>query len=94
MEIFQLERLPPDDFQSSAALVDAADLKLFKSISNNPTHVLRHYFADKPEYSRSLRTQAHNFVLPPKEDKNFFSLSTYAAFKSHWDNTCDFLYKL
>src|SRR6218665_297553 len=37
MEIFQLERLPPDDFQSSAALVDAADLNsLSRSLITQP----------------------------------------------------------
>src|SRR6218665_306593 len=61
----------PRDFPCLAALVDEADRKLFRSISHNPTHVLHHYFIDKPGSCHTLRTRAHNFVLPIKDDKNF-----------------------
>lgn len=73
----------PQDFPSLTALVDEADGKLFRPISNNPTHHLHHYFIDKPACGFSLRTQALNFVLPPKDDKNFVLRSTYVALKSH-----------
>jgi len=73
----------PRDFPCLAALVDEADRKLFRSISHNPTHILHHYFIDKPESGHTLRTWAHNFVLPIKDVKNFVSHSTYATLKTH-----------
>ena len=71
---------------------DDADGKLYRSISHNPTHVLRHYFIDKPKSGYSIRTRAYNFVLPSKDDKNFVSRSrptSYATLKSTGLNYCD-----
>src|SRR6218665_3582313 len=61
---------------------------LMMRIENSQVHisqpyVLRHYFIDKPESGHTLRTRAHNFVLPKKDDKNFVSRSTYATLKTH-----------
>jgi len=66
------EYLPPD-FPDLATLVEGADAKLFNSIRNNSTHVLRHYLIDKPVPVRSLGAKAHNFVLQPKDNINFVS---------------------
>src|SRR6218665_421847 len=58
-----------------ATLVEDAD----NSIRHNSTHVLRHYLKDKPVPARSLRARAHNFVLPPKDNRNFVSRALYEA---------------
>jgi len=52
---------------------------VFKSNSQCPSHVLRHLLTDKPTSSRSLRVRAHNFVLPPKDNRNFLSRALYNA---------------
>jgi len=70
--------LPPD-FPDLATLVEDADTKLFNSIRHNSTHVLRHYLIDKPAPVRSLRARAHNFVRPPKDNRNFVSRALYEA---------------
>jgi len=67
----------PADFPNLATLVEDADTKLFNSIRHNSTHVLRHYLIDKPVPVRSLRARAHNFVLPPKDNRNFVSRALY-----------------
>src|SRR6218665_270747 len=61
----------PVDFPLFAALVTEADLRLFKSISANPYHVLRHYFRQREPTGYSLRPRAHSFALPAKDDRNF-----------------------
>src|SRR6218665_3045252 len=70
-------RLP--NFPDLATLVEDADTKLFNSIPHNSAHVLRHYLTDKPVPARSLRAMAHNFVLPPKDNRNFVSRALYEA---------------
>jgi len=70
--------LPPD-FPDLATLVEDADTKLFNSIRHNSNYVLRHYLVDKPVLVRSFRARAHNFVLPPKDNRNFVSRSLYEA---------------
>src|SRR6218665_305034 len=69
----------PTDFPSVETLAVEADRNLFKSISQCPSHVLRHLLKDKPTSSRSLRARAHNFVLPPKDNRNFLSRVLYSA---------------
>jgi len=46
---------------------------LYVCLDDWMTHVLRHYLIDKPVPSCSLQARAHNFVLPPKDDRNFVS---------------------
>ena len=67
------------DFPSVETLAEEADRNLFKTISQCPSHVLRHLLTDKPTSSRSLRVRAHNFVLPPKDNSNFLSRALYNA---------------
>src|SRR6218665_1877670 len=62
-----------------AALVTEADLKLFKSISTNPYHVLRHYFRQREPTGYSLRPRAHSFALPAKDDRNFIPCLLYGV---------------
>src|SRR6218665_3921783 len=68
--------LPPD-FPSFETLADEADRKLLKSISEWQTYVLRHLLTDKPISTRPLRVMAHNFILPPKGNRNFVSMVLY-----------------
>src|SRR6218665_3613556 len=62
----------PTDFPSVETLALEADRNIFKTISQCPSHVLRHLLKDKPTSSRSLRVRAHNFVLPLKTIGIFF----------------------
>src|SRR6218665_2903976 len=65
----------PTDFPNSTTLAQDADYDLFNSIRRKKTHVLRHYFVEKPISTRSLRERAHNFVLPTRDNRNFVSRS-------------------
>src|SRR6218665_265427 len=69
----------PMDFPDFATLAEDADHNLFNSIRRNKTHVLRHYFVEKPISTRLLRERAHNFVLPPTDNTNFVSRALYKA---------------
>src|SRR6218665_4057686 len=61
------------------SLAEEADRRLFKSINQCQTHVLRHLFIDNPTSTRSLRLRAHNFILPLKDNRNFVSRVLYEA---------------
>src|SRR6218665_3372815 len=65
----------PSDFPDLSALAEDADCKLFSTIRRNNTHVLRHYFIDKPVPSE----RAHNIVLPPRDNRNFVSRALYTS---------------
>src|SRR6218665_561603 len=41
--------------------------------------VLGHYFIEKPVPTRLLRERSHNFVLPPRDNRNFISRALYKA---------------
>src|SRR6218665_166028 len=69
----------PTDFPSVETLAEEADRNLFKSISQCPSHVLRHLLKNKPTSLRSLSIRAHNYVLPPKDNRNFLSRVLYSA---------------
>src|SRR6218665_135757 len=62
---------------SVETLAKEADRNPFKSISQCPSHVQRHLLKDKPTSSRSHHVRAHNFVLPPKDNRNFLSRVLY-----------------
>ena len=47
----------PSDFSTIESLVDEADRKLFKSTSQNRTHVLRHLFTVKPTPTRPFTSK-------------------------------------
>src|SRR6218665_2037536 len=61
----------PADFPSLEALATEDDLKLFKSISSNPFHILRHYIRQREPTGYGLRPRTHSFALPAKDDRNF-----------------------
>jgi len=69
----------PVDFPSFEELARLADEGLFRSISSNPDHVLRHYFKDKNHTGHNLRPRGHNVALPRKDTCNFVSRILYAA---------------
>src|SRR6218665_2399358 len=69
----------PVGFPSFAALATEADLRLFKSISANPYHVLGHYFRQRETTRYSLRPRVHSFALPAKDDRNFIPLLLYGV---------------
>ena len=51
----------PENSSSFEELARDADLGLFRSISSNPFHVLRHYFPEREHTGYNLRPRAHNF---------------------------------
>src|SRR6218665_459913 len=61
----------PYDFPSIETLANEADRKLLKSISQCPSHVLRHLLIEKPTSGCSLCPRAHNFIQPPKDNRNY-----------------------
>src|SRR6218665_1024394 len=69
----------PTDFPDFATLAENADHNLFNSIRRHKTRVLRHYFVEKPISTRLLRERAHNFVLPPRDNRNFVFRALYKA---------------
>ena len=68
----------PTEFPDFATLAEDADHNLFNSIRRNKT-ILRHYFVEKSISTRLLRERAHNFVLPPRDNRNFVSRTLYKA---------------
>jgi len=60
----------PTNFLIVETIAEEANRNLFKSISQCPSHVLRHLLIDKPTSSRSLRVRAHNLT---KDNRNFLS---------------------
>src|SRR6218665_2409888 len=69
----------PTDFPDFASLAEDADHNLFNSIRRNKTHVLRHYFVERSISNRLLHERAHNFVLPPRDNRKFVSRALYKA---------------
>src|SRR6218665_3533444 len=67
----------PADAHSIPALVDQAEAGLFRSIHLNPAHVLRHLLPPTVQHAYRLRPRPHNYVLPPKDDKNFIPRHLY-----------------
>src|SRR6218665_465693 len=57
---------------------------LLKSISQCPSDVLQHLPIDNPTSSRSLCVMAHNFLFPPKDNRNFLSRVLYNAICLLW----------
>src|SRR6218665_690774 len=72
----------PDDFPTVESLAGVADHKLFVSIAGNLHHVLRRHYHEKKSSGHNLRTQAHNYLLPEKDDRNFVSRSIKAELKA------------
>ena len=54
-------------------LCRAADDKLFNKILKNPNHVLHRFLPETKTMQYSLRPRRHGFILPTKDDRNFFN---------------------
>ena len=71
----------PEEFPFFVELTRSSDSGLFKSISSNPDHVLRHNLSDKKPSGHNLhvRTRAHGFALPIKDSRNVVSSILYGT---------------
>src|SRR6218665_3079267 len=61
----------PEAAPDAKTLAREADGRLFKSILLDPNHVLRKHFPDTRPTKYNLHPRAHEFKLPPKDDRNF-----------------------
>src|SRR6218665_2168047 len=68
--------LPPGH-PSYEVLAGKADERLLKSITSNPSHVLRKYLPKLKNTGHNLRPRAHGYELPPKDDLNFIPRTLY-----------------
>ena len=68
----------PSDFLSVETLAEEADRNLL-SQSHNVHFFLLHFLIDKPTSSQSFRVRAHNFLLPPKDNRHVVSRALYNA---------------
>jgi len=60
-------------------MVRAAEDKLLSAVSSNQFQVLRRLFPPTIERKYSLLPRKHDFVLPPKDDKNFIPRVLYSS---------------
>src|SRR6218665_2788535 len=60
-------------------MVREAEDKLLPAVTSNQFHVLRHLFPPNIERKYSIRPRKHDFVLPPKDDKNFIPKVLYIS---------------
>ena len=67
----------PSSVQSAEKLEREADTALFRAIVSNPLHVLRRFFPELRQNKYNLRLRSHEFVLPPKDDRNFIPRLLY-----------------
>ena len=56
---------------------DRIESNLFKSISTNSHHALHDLLPPIKPQKYNLRPRGHNFILPPKDDRNFISRCLY-----------------
>src|SRR6218665_1834222 len=69
----------PEDFPSYVELARSSDAGLFKSISSNPDHVLRHYLTDKKPSGQNRHPRAHGLALLIKDSRHFVSRTLYGV---------------
>src|SRR6218665_924629 len=55
---------------SADGIAAKADEALFSVICMNPIHVLGSFLSHPKQHRYQLRTRAHSFSLPPKDDRN------------------------
>ena len=67
----------PGDSPAISEMVREAEDKLLSAVASNQFHVLRCLFPPTIEHKYSLRPRKHDFVLPPKDDKNFIPRVLY-----------------
>src|SRR6218665_3996639 len=76
--------LPPGH-PSYEVLAGKADERLLKSITSNPSHVLRKYLPKLKNTGHNLRPRAHGHELPPKDDPSFIPRTLYyALLRKYW----------
>ena len=68
--------LPPNA-PAAEQLAVAADDSLFRAIISDQSHVLRRFLPESRSHSYNLRTRAHEYKLPPKDNRNFISRLLY-----------------
>ena len=71
--------LPGDSPAVSHEMVREAEDKLLSAVTSNQFHVMRRLFPPTIERKYSLRPRKHDFVLPPKDDKNFIPRVLYSS---------------
>ena len=67
------------DFPAVSEMVREAEDKLLSAVTSNQFHVLRRLFPPTIERKYSLCPRKHDFVLPPKDDKNFIPRVLYSS---------------
>ena len=67
----------PDNAPDVSDMVRRAEDRLLTAVSRNTSHVLRSLFPPVIKRSYSLRPRTHDFVLPPKDDKNYIPRVLY-----------------
>jgi Reverse transcriptase (RNA-dependent DNA polymerase) len=67
----------PNDSESIGSLIVAAETRLFRSVINNDTHVLRPFFPPIIKRQYNMRPRTHNFTLPNKDDSCFIPRLLY-----------------
>src|SRR6218665_2695435 len=67
------------DPEDVASCLWTSRLRLFKSISSNPYHILRHYFWQREPSAYSLRPRTHSFALPAIDDRNVIPRLLYGV---------------
>src|SRR6218665_2394424 len=67
----------PWDAPGTVALMDRAADRLFRSIQQNPAHVLFQLLPPTVQHRYGLRPRPHNYVRPPKDDTNFIARHLY-----------------
>ena len=72
------KRVSPYKRASAAEqLAVPADDSLFRAIISNQSHVLRRFLPESRSHSYNLRTRAHEYKLPPKDNRHFISRLLY-----------------
>src|SRR6218665_1078564 len=61
-----------------------ADDALFSAICMNSSHVLSRFLPSPQQHQYHMRTRAHNFSLPPKDDRNFFYRETFRPIETYF----------
>src|SRR6218665_2922917 len=69
----------PGDSPAVSEMVRKAEDKLLSAVTSNQFHVLRRPLPPTIERKYSLRPRKHDFVLPPKDDKNFIPRVLYSS---------------
>ena len=69
----------PGDSSAVSEMVREAEDKLLSAVTSNQFHVLLRLFPPTIERRYSLRPRKHDFVLLPKDDKNFIPRVLYSS---------------